>query len=142
MAPDVNQMAAQGIAARMGGGGGGPPGMGAGPPQPGMGGPPPGGPPGMAGPQPGPPGMGGGNPAVEQGRQLLQQLTVLLMSGPDVVLALAPDIKGFIGVIREFATMGSGGGQPQGAGGPPQGPPPQGMGGPPPGPPGMGGPQG
>ena len=140
MAPDVNQMAAQGVAQRMGGGGG-PPGMGGPPPgagPPGMGGPP--GPPGMGGP----PGGGGGNPAVAQGKQMLQQLTMLITSDPQVMIELAPDIKAFGNVIREFASMGAGGGQPQGMGGgpppgagPPQGGPPPGMGGPPPS---MGGP--
>lgn len=118
--PDVNAMAAQGVAQRMGG----PPG--GGPPMPG------GGPPGMG---------GGGNPAVEQGRQLLKQLTVLITSDPMVMAELAPDIKGFGSVLKEFAGMAQGGGQPPMGGGPPPGmggP----MGGPPPGgpPPGMGGP--
>jgi hypothetical protein len=106
-----------------------------------MGGPPP----GMGGPP------GGGNPAVAQGKQMLQQLTMLITSDPQVMIELAPDIKAFGNVIRQFASMGGqpqggaqgpppgmGGGPPPGAGPPPGGPPP-GMGGPPPG---MGGPQG
>ena len=115
MGPNVNQQAAQGVASRMmgppGGGGGGPPGMGGPPPQQGMGGPP----------------QGGGNPAVAQGKQMLQQLTILITSDPQVMIELAPDIKAFGNVIKQFA----GGGQP-GMGGPPPGGPP-GMGGPPPG---------
>jgi hypothetical protein len=112
---DVNAMAAQGVAQRMGGG------------PPGAGGPPPGGPPGMQPGMGGPPG-GGGNPAVEQGKQMLQQLTMLITSDPSVMMELAPDIQAFGNIIKQFA---SGGGQ-----GGPQGPMP------PPGPPGPGGPQG
>lgn len=128
---NVNDMAAQGVAQRMGG-------APAGPGPPGMGGPPP----GM-----GPP-MGGGQQAdpqaVEAGRGMLQKLTMLLTSDPNVMLALAPDIQSFGNVLKQFA--GQAGGQP-GMGGPPPGaggPPPMGGGSPMPGgggPP-MGGPAG
>ena len=122
--------------------GGGPP-MGGGMPP---GGPPPGGPnPAAAqavmgrmtgGGPPGGPGEAGPVPPemVQQGRQMLQQLTALLTQHPALMAALKDDIIGFGMTIKQFAGMA--GGQP---GGPPPGGPP-GMGGPPPGGPPPGGP--
>ena len=110
------------------------------------GGPPPGGPPGMGGGPnaqaaqsvmgrmtgggaPGGPGEAG--PAspeiVQQGRQMIQQLTMLVTSSPDVMAALKDDIIGFGMTVKQFAS--GAGGQP---GAPPGGPPPMGGGGAPP----------
>lgn len=85
-----------------------------------------GGPPGQAGPAP----EAVDPQIVEQGRQLLKQLLALIgQGGPQVVLALKPDLMAFSQMLRQLMT----GGQPQGApgpGGPPQGGPPPAMGAP------------
>ena len=109
---NVNDMAAQTVASRMTGG----------PPQGAPG--PPMGQPGMAGPP------GGGGPQadpqkVQAGKQMLQHLTMLLTSDPNIMVALQGDIMAFGNVIKQFAGMAGGGGQPP-AGGPPMGGPPMG----------------
>ena len=117
--PDMNQMAAQGLADRV-----------MGPP---------------------PPGGGAVDPAaVEQVRSHLAEALKIVTSDPQILMAAAEDIKGFVMTIKQFADMGQGAGQPgqpMPGGPPPGGMPPGGgppMGGPPPGagPPGMGQPQG
>ena len=90
----------QGLAARMG------------PGPPPQAGPAPGAGPAPAAPMGGGP-MGGGNDPVSMGRQLLQQLTMLITSDPQVMLALKNDLIAFGQILRDFAGS-SGGGAPQG----------------------------
>ena len=84
--------------------------------------------------------QGGGPPpvdpaVVEKGRGLIYELTDLITSDPNIMLALEQDLIGFGMTIKEFA--GGGGGQQQqgppgmGAGPPPPGASPMGGGGPP-----------
>jgi len=87
-----------------------------------------------------PPGGGAVDPQmVEQGRMHLAEALKIMTSDPQVMIALQPDLKGFVMTIKQFAEMGAGqgGGQPQAgpmAGGPQMGQPPAG---PMPGPAGM-----
>lgn len=78
------------------------------------------------------------DPAViEKGRGLIYELTDLITSDPNVMLALKDDLIGFGMTIKQFAGGGGAGGQPG------QGPPGPGMGaGMPPGASPMGGPPG
>ena len=93
----------------------------------------------MAGQMMGGPGGAPGAPApvdpavVEKGRGLIYELTDLITSDPNVMLALKDDLIGFGMTIKQFA---GGGGQQQGppgmdAGMPPPGASPMGGGGPP-----------
>lgn len=93
--PDVNQMAAGGLADRM------------------MGPPPPGG--GAVDPQ-----------AVEAVRMHLAEALKVITSSPQVMMAVAQDIQGFVMTIKQFAEAGGGGGQPPQEGPPMGGMPPQG----------------